>query len=78
MTSFRTRPKFKITSEKSTNEIVKLLTDGLEKTSLPVEGKIFNTHGLLRIKPEQQHYWSPQLSISFEESEDKKTIIRGM
>ena len=78
MTSFRTRPKFKITSEKSTNEIVKLLTDGLGKTPLPVEGKIFNTHGLLRIKPEQQHYWSPQLSISFEETEDQKTIIRGM
>ncbi|MDZ7936387.1 MAG: hypothetical protein U5M51_15785 [Emticicia sp.] len=33
---------------------------------------------MLRIKPEQQHYWSPQLSISFEETEDHKTIIRGM
>lgn len=78
MTSFRTRPKFKITSSRNVIDIVRLLADALEKTSLPVEGKVFNSHGLLRIKPEQQHYWSPQLSISFEETEDNQTIIRGM
>ncbi|AFK01816.1 hypothetical protein Emtol_0663 [Emticicia oligotrophica DSM 17448] len=78
MTSFRSRPKFKITSEKKVSEIIQLLTDSLDATKLPIEGKVFSTHGLLRIKPEEQHYWSPQLSISFEETEDHKTIIRGM
>jgi hypothetical protein len=78
MTSFRVRPKFKITSDKKIDELVQLLTNSLEKTHLPVEGKVFNTHGLLRIIPTQQHYWSPQLSVSFEESEDHKTVIRGM
>ncbi|WP_435354312.1 hypothetical protein [Emticicia sp. SJ17W-69] len=78
MTSFRVRPKFKIVSEKRINEIVKLLTNKLGVTTQPVEGKVFSTHGLLRIKPTEQHYWSPQLSISFEETEGSKTIIRGM
>ena len=78
MTSFRVRPKFKIISEKKVTEIVELLSAKLEETAQPVEGKVFNTHGLLRIKPVEQHYWSPQLSISFEETEDHKTIIRGM
>jgi len=78
MSSFRVRPKFRITSEKKISEILELINHGLETTFLPVEGKVFSTHGLLRIKPEQQHYWSPQLSISFEETPDHKTIIRGM
>lgn len=78
MTSFRVRPKFKITSEKSPQELIDLINYGLNTTEAPVEGKVFKTHGLLRVKPEQQHYWSPQLNISFEETEDFKTIIRGM
>jgi hypothetical protein len=78
MTSFRVRPKFRIISEKKINGVVEALNDKLAITTQPVEGKVFNTHGLLRIKPDEQHYWSPQLSISFEENDDHKTIIRGM
>jgi hypothetical protein len=78
MTSFRVRPKFKITAHKKVDEIVKLLNDKLNETTQPVEGKVFNTHGLLRIIPAQQHYWSPQLNISFEETDENTTIIRGM
>lgn len=79
MTSFRVRPKFKITSEKPVRELVDLINRKLESnTSVPVEGKVFHTHGLFRITPEQQHYWSPQLNISFEETDEHKTIIRGM
>lgn len=78
MISFRTRPKFKIVSDRSIKEIVHLLADALQKTASPVEGKVSYTHGMLRIKFEQQHFWSPQLSISFEETDSHKTIIRGM
>ncbi len=78
MTSFRVRPKFKLSSDKSIEEIILLLNRSFENTALPIEGRIFKTHGLIRIKPVEQHYWSPQLSISFEENEDNKTIIRGM
>lgn len=78
MTSFRVRPKFKITADKKVDEVVKSLNHQLNETTLPVEGKVFNTHGLLRIIPAQQHYWSPQLNISFEENDDQKTVIRGM
>jgi len=28
--------------------------------------------------PEEQHYWSPQLSLSMEEETDGKTLIRGL
>lgn len=79
MTSFRVRPKFKIVSEKPVRELVDLINRKLDgNTSVPVEGKVFNTHGLFRITPEQQHYWSPQLNISFEETDEHRTIIRGM
>jgi hypothetical protein len=77
MTSFRVRPKFKILSKKSIENIIEKLEKDLETTKNPVEGKVFKSHGLFRIKPEDQHYWSPQLNVSFEETSDG-VLIRGM
>jgi hypothetical protein len=77
MTSFRVRPKFKILSKLSIENIIEKLEKDLDTTNNPVEGKVFKSHGLFRIKPEDQHYWSPQLNVSFEETPDG-VLIRGM
>lgn len=77
MTSFRVRPRFKQISPLPIDTLVKQLNEKLESCPTCVEGMVFKTHGLFRIKPEEQHFWSPQLTISFEETPDG-TIIRGM
>ena len=79
MSSFRVRPKFKISSSKTLDELVTSINQHLETTEYPIEGKVFKTHGLLKINEKEQHYWSPQLQISFDDTEEAShTIIRGM
>lgn len=77
MTSFRVRPRFKQISPLKIEQLLKNINQKLNSTTEPIDGKVFKTHGLFRITPEQQHYWSPQLNISFEET-DEGTVIRGM
>jgi hypothetical protein len=78
MSSFRVRPKFKITTEKPIPELVEMLENSLKSTHAPVHGALSHTHGFIHINESEQHYWSPQLSFSFEETPDHHTIIRGM
>lgn len=77
MTSFRVRPRFKQLSPFSKEELIQRLEEKVASCPTCIEGKLMPTHGLLRIKPEDQHFWSPQLAISFE-STPEGTIIRGM
>ena len=77
MTSFRVRPKFRHECTCKPKEIVDRINANLETKHDLIEGKVFLTHGLFRIMPEHQHFWSPQLSVSFEET-DTGTLIRGM
>ena len=77
MTSFRVRPKFRIECTCKPQNLVARINNSLENKHEQIEGKVFLTHGLFRIVPEHQHFWSPQLNVSFEETDDG-TILRGM
>jgi hypothetical protein len=77
MTSFRVRPKFRHICNCPPKVLIDKINKHFETPNDYVEGKVFLTHGLFRIQPEHQHFWSPQLNISFEE-DNGKTIIRGM
>ena len=77
MTSFRVRPKFRKECACKPKELVESINKRLETKHDQVEGKVFLTHGLFRILPEHQHFWSPQLNVSFEETDDG-TVLRGM
>jgi hypothetical protein len=77
MTSFRVRPKFKHICDCPPKLLVDRINKNLDDNHDIIEGKVFLTHGLFRIQPSHQHFWSPQLNVSFEEWEGK-TIVRGM
>jgi hypothetical protein len=77
MTSFRVRPKFRKECPCKPKDLVERINKRLETQHDQVEGKVFLTHGLFRILPEHQHFWSPQLNVSFEETDDG-TVLRGM
>jgi hypothetical protein len=77
MTSSRVRPKFRKECACKPKELVESINKRLETKHDQVEGKVFLTHGLFRILPEHQHFWSPQLNVSFEETDDG-TVLRGM
>lgn len=76
MSSFRIRPRFKHQIKGKKDELERRICDVLEKekqfvfTHLP-------DHIQIRIPSKDQHYWSPQLQLSFEQEEDK-VIVRGL
>jgi hypothetical protein len=78
MSSIRIRPRFKISSTYTANEILEKI-----KTNLSQSGTEFYAESLLsnlviiRMKEEHLKLWSPQLSLSMDNSENE-TIIRGL
>ena len=53
------------------------MVNELAHTKAPCIGKMNKGHMRFFILPEEQHYWSPELNISFEEHE-KGTLVRGL
>lgn len=77
MTSFRSRPRFKhettITSEEFSERFKKALESEDE-----IVGQVVKDYIVLRIKPENRHVWSPQLSLDYEIGFDDIIRINGM
>jgi hypothetical protein len=61
----------------SPEEVLNRLRTHLEKANAECTGTILNSYAILRVHDDQQHYWSPQLTVELEEHE-KGTLIRGL
>ncbi len=75
--SHRVRPRFKGSCNDSVDVIVSKIKAALEKENAPCFGNVHPSSTTLYIPLVDQHYWSPQLSLSFEE-EGSQTIVRGL
>lgn len=76
MTSFRIRPKFRITTPKRRTAILEALQLGLKAEEASCQGIAIEGHIILKVLPAEEHYWSPQLSILLDE-EEGHTLVRG-
>lgn len=77
MTSFRIRPRFQIVSPDSEADIAQLLKNRVQQGECACRVSIIPGFIVLKIPADQRHYWSPQLSLSLEPS-DEGTLIRGL
>ncbi len=79
MTSFKIRPRFEVQSTKTVDQIINTIKRKLEqeKQLHPCDIVFAPGYLVLKIKKEQQHYWTPQLDLSFTEI-DGQTTIRGL
>lgn len=71
------RPRFKESSPLSVEDVLKRLKAALDQPDAEVKGLIVDHHVVLKIPLEEQHYWSPQLSLAVEE-ENGETMLRGL
>ncbi len=79
MTSIRIRPRFKATYNITPEQVEELVAEHLKEPDCSCTAKIIPGFIVLRILPQEQHFWSPQLSLSFEKTEDGTgTEIRGL
>jgi len=73
----RLRPRFRLTVPLSIGEITGLLHEAISRSDAPFTGRVLNEFAVLRILPQDQHYWSPELTLQLHEAEGG-TLIRGL
>jgi hypothetical protein len=75
--SFHVRPRFRMELPYAVDELENRLKTALKDENAPVKGRVISGHATFYLPREDQHYWSPQLGISFEES-GEGTLLRGL
>ncbi len=76
--AYKVRPRFQVATSYSLEELVEKIQSGLDKEDAPCKGWVhMSGYGKLLIHKEDQHYWSPQLSLTLEEA-GKGSLIRGV
>jgi hypothetical protein len=78
MTTVEIRPRFQRQHKASSAQIIQQLSHALEQSNGAIEGSVMDHHIVLRIPIQEQHYWSPQLSLTIEDIGDEGTLIRGL
>ncbi|MTI38527.1 hypothetical protein [Fulvivirga lutimaris] len=76
MSSFRIRPRFKHQIAGQKEGLENLIKEKL-KTQKQFKSTHLPGHIYIKIHPSQQHFWSPQLHLTFEQ-DDENVIIRGL
>lgn len=76
---YRVRPRFKFHFEDNAEAFIDLVSIQLKQENASCIGKINASHIALLIPIKDQHYWSPQLSITFDSVENNSgCIVRGL
>ena len=75
---YRVRPRFKHFSKIPSGELTARISKALAKEEAIIKGQVLDEHYATLVLPyDEQHYWSPQLSLSFEDDEGG-TWVRGL
>lgn len=74
---FQIRPRFKVNVPQSPEQIADQLKNEMDKGHTGIHGTLIKGHATLSLPKEDQHYWSPQLGLSFESS-DTGSVLRGL
>ena len=80
MSSIHVRPRFKAKYKMKPEEVVEGVQNYLAKLDCGCSANVLPNFIVMNICAQNQHFWSPQLSISFEPDEEDPsfTIIRGL
>lgn len=73
----RVRPRFKVETSYSSEDLALKIKTALEEEDAPCIGRIRHGFGTIHVPREEQHYWSPQLNVTLEETENG-TLVRGL
>ncbi len=74
---YQVRPRFRIETPLSVEDLTKKIKTGLGKEDAPCKGRFAYNQVTLYLPVEERHYWSPQLNLTLEES-GKGTLLRGL
>ncbi|MEP2669453.1 MAG: hypothetical protein ABJH04_10685 [Cyclobacteriaceae bacterium] len=73
----RVRPRFKMETLYTSEQLLHRLKEALNKEDAPCTGQVHSQYATIYIPHKDQHYWSPQLTLTLEETENG-SILRGL
>ncbi len=76
-TPYRVRPRFQVETSYSVEDLAEKISIGLKKEDAPCKGKLIPGYATIYLPQKEQHYWSPQLSLTLEETENG-SLLRGL
>jgi len=68
------RPRYNFTVPLEKEEVIKKLRDALENPEAGINGKFVNPLVVISVNKEDQHFWSPELSLDLEKKEEGTEI----
>lgn len=74
----RLRPRFRLLVPWSLDQVTDRLQRALEVDDAPCAGKVLTDFAVLRIRPDQQHYWSPELTLQLHSELEGGTLVRAL
>ena len=75
---YRVRPRFEIETEYTPNDLANLIKAALHSDNAPCKGRIKHGYATLYLPNEDRHYWSPELTLTIEETENGGSLLRGL
>lgn len=74
MEKIEIRPRFQHFSSMPPAQVLRIIEEALAEDDAPIHGLVIDHHVYLRIPYEDQHFWSPQLSLEVEATENGSQI----
>lgn len=74
---YRLRPRFEVETHRTPDEVADTIRAALKAKNTPVKARFIPGYATLFIAKEEQHYWSPQLTLSLEATENG-SLLRGL
>lgn len=78
MEKIEIRPRFERKVTCTQADIIERFRLALAKEDVPVKGTLADHYIYLKIPPQDQHYWSPQLTLNVEEELDGSCSVHGL
>jgi hypothetical protein len=75
---YKVRPRFRLVTPTPAATIASKIKEGLRTPGCECVGEAHPRFTSLKVPEANQHYWSPQLSLTMEETEEEGTIVRGL
>lgn len=74
---YHIRPRFKTHHNLKPDQIENCISEAFKKDQKGIYGTVLEGHATIFVPQQDQHYWSPQLSLSFEKDE-AGSVLRGL
>jgi len=75
---FALRPRFSFEVNHTKDDLLKAFKSNLAAQSCELCGLVSKHHVVVNVPSEEEHFWSPQLSLDVDKGEEGKAVVRGI